>query len=161
METEADMSNYEVVLKKVDSQLVASVRSIIPNYQAVGALYEEVFGHLAQHGVRGGLCGAVWHDPGYKERDVDAEAIVFLQQRVPEGGRVQVHELPAARVASVVHRGGYQGLTQAYEAVMGWLETNGYRVVGPNRELYLETPEPMKPENEANVTEIQFPVEKR
>jgi effector-binding domain-containing protein len=67
--------------------------------------------------------------------------------------------VPAARVAVTVHKGPYHGLIAAYGALMRWIEDNGYKIAGPERELYYEgyfsTDDPEK-----FVTEIQIPVEK-
>lgn len=160
IEMEGEMSNYEVIIKKVEPQLVASVRGIAPNYQGVGPLFGELYGYLARVGAAEGLGGSIWHDESYKEKDVDTEAVAYLKSRLPESGRVKVYELPAATMACVVHNGAYNRINQAYEAVGQWIEANGYKIAGPNRELYLHATQPVRQDDESYVTEIQFPVEK-
>jgi effector-binding domain-containing protein len=61
-------------------------------------------------------------------------------------------------MASVVHRGSFSGLHQAYEAIFKWMEANGYKLNGPNRELNLEYER--GGDQSKFVTELQFPVEK-
>lgn len=161
IEQEGIMSPYEVVLKQTEPQLVAAIRQVVPSYQSVGALYGELMGYLAGHGVHGGVAAAIWHDEGYRERDVDAEAVIYLDRPVPGSDRVRVYELPARAMASVVHHGSYRTLHEGYQAVMSWIEANGYRVVASNREIYLRGPDDgMAQDDEGCVTEIQFPVEK-
>ena len=58
------------------------------------------------------------------------------------------------------HKGPYNRLSQAYEALGRWIETNGYKITGPNRELYLYCTQPIRQDDDSYVTEIQFPVEK-
>lgn len=159
IEQEGEMSKHEVVIKQVEPQLAAGVRDVVPAYSDIRQLYDEVFAHLGRHGADG-LVAAIWHDEEHKERDVDAEAVVFLKDRVPESGRVKVRELPAATMASAVHHGAYETLDRAYAAVVQWIEANGYRIVGSPRELYLHCPPPIRQDDESYVTEIQFPVEK-
>jgi effector-binding domain-containing protein len=158
-ERENTMSNYEVVVKKVEPQWVASVRDVIPNYKEIGPLYGELYTHLGPLGL-GGPGIAIWHDEGYKERAVDAEAGILLNEPAAEGGRVKVHQLPEATVASVVHHGSYATINQAYDAISKWLETSGYKIVAPSREVYLHVGQPVRQDDESYVTEIQFPVEK-
>jgi len=102
-----------------------------------------VYGYLARHSVKGpDLVGAaIWHDDEYKTSDIDGEAVVFLKQAIPEGA--------------------YNTFNQAYEAVLRWVEANGYKIVGPNREVYLYCTQPVRQDDESYVTEIQFPVAKR
>ncbi len=55
--------------------------------------------------------------------------------------------------------GRYDDFWPAYEAMMAWVQSNGYRIIGPNREIYLTGPgEDVPPEQYA--TEIQFPISK-
>ena len=162
MTMEGTMSDYEVVIKQVEPQLVAGVRDTLPAYPAVGRLFDEVYGYLARCGVNGlaEVGVAIWHDDEYKTSDIDGEAAVYLKRPIPEGERVKVYELPAATMASVVHKGAFNRLSQAYEALGRWIEANGYKIVGPNREVYLYCAQPVRQDDESYVTEIQFPVEK-
>jgi effector-binding domain-containing protein len=158
MELEGVMAS-DVVIKNLAPQWIASVRRVIPNYQSVGMLYGELFGSLGPAAFSG-LAVALWHDHEYKEKDVDAEAGVYLKQSVAANGRVKVYELPEASVASIIHNGAYSRLSEAYDAVLRWIEANGYRIAGPIRELYLKSSQPVRQDDESYVTEIQVPVQK-
>ncbi|HEV2579935.1 MAG TPA: MerR family transcriptional regulator [Ktedonobacteraceae bacterium] len=160
--TDNQVANYDVVIKQVEPQLVASVRDTLPAYTAVGRLFDEVYGYLSRSGVAGlaAIGVAIWHDNEYKTSDIDGEAAVLLKQPVAEGERIKVYELPGATMASVIHKGAFNALSQAYEAAWRWIEANGYKVIGPNREVYLYCTQPVRQDDESYVTEIQFPVEK-
>jgi effector-binding domain-containing protein len=161
IEQEGAMPSYEVVIKQVEPQLVASVRDTVPTYPDTGRLFEELYGYLGRIGERGGVCASIYHDGEYRERDVDAEGVVFLERRVPATERVKVYELPAATVASTVHHGGFSGLSGAYRALMEWISASGYRISAPEREIYHRGPSTPGDQNDAGcVTEIQFPVER-
>src|SRR5258706_1582832 len=157
------MSNYDVILKQVDAQLVAGVRDTLASYPEVGRLFDEVYGHLARCGVNGlSLTGAaIWHDNEHKTSDIDGEAVVYLKQPIPANERVRVYELPAATMANVIHKVAVNQFMQAYEALGRWIEANGYTVVGPNREICLEISQPVRQDDDSYVTEIQFPVAKK
>src|SRR5215211_1602284 len=49
IEREEQLSAYDVMLKRVEPLLVASVRSILPNHSAVGALFGEVYAAIGSH----------------------------------------------------------------------------------------------------------------
>jgi DNA-binding transcriptional MerR regulator len=101
IEREEQLSTYDVILKQVQSLLVASVRAILPNHAAVGALFGEVYealspyvsDALAPHPEEGGQTLVLCYDTEFKERDVDGAAAFMLRCRVPEHGRMRVHEL--------------------------------------------------------------------
>src|SRR5262249_4858975 len=116
---------------------------------------------------------ALYHDSEYREREVDVEVAVPLD-RCPPGiagdGRISVRELPGAdAMASVVHAGSYTTIDQASNALFAWIATQGYRVAGPYREVYLRfgadglklaLPGAYLTEEADNyLTELQVPVE--
>jgi effector-binding domain-containing protein len=161
IEEESVMSQIEVVIKKVEALTVASVRDIIPTYSQQGGLWGELEGYLAMHRVRpAGPCFAVYHDEEYKEHDVDAEVCEPIDATLPESRRIKVRTLPAAEMASVVHRGPYTTLGKSIQDIVQWLEANGYRITGPERELYLQPGRNGSQTDPETVTEIQFPVQK-
>ena len=152
------MPSQEVVLKKVPALPVASLRDIAPAYSAVGQFLGEVFAHLSQHRLSpAGPPMSIYHDHEYREKDVDVEAVVPVVGTIPDGERVKARELPAAEMACIIHQGTYDDLGGTYGQLMGWVETNGYRIAGPIREVYMHWQED---DPSGNVTEIQFPVEK-
>src|SRR5689334_16051822 len=61
IEMEANLPNYEVVIKTVRPQLVASIRRVMPAYNKILPLYEELLGYVAQHGVTQALPITRWH----------------------------------------------------------------------------------------------------
>jgi effector-binding domain-containing protein len=161
IEQEGKMPTHEVVIKKVEPQLVATIRRVIPNYGEIGQLYNETFAYLGQHGARpAGPPLAIYHDPEFRERDADVETAVPLASPLPSSERVAIRELPGAeRMACVVHQGSYESVSEAYNTLMAWIGSNGYRIAGPCREVYLRGPE-SGPDASSYVTEVQVPVEK-
>lgn len=162
IEMEADVSKYDVVVKKLELVKVASLRRIIPNPQAIGPMFEELFTYIGKKGVRPMSAPyGIWHDHEYKEENLDAEVAVPVAQSFSGGEGVQSAELPAVPLAAcVIHQGPYENFTQAYTAIGEWISANGYRMIGPYREIYLRGPGPKPMDPASYVTEIQIPVEK-
>jgi effector-binding domain-containing protein len=161
MEKEGTMPAYEVVVKKTDAQIVASVRDVIPVYGEIGRLYGEIFAYLGSNGVAPvGPPMAIFYDEEYKEQNVDVEAAVPIDKKLPDTDRVKIQELPAIeQMACVVHQGDYSNISQAYNALMTWIDRNRYRVAGNDREIYLRGPGDSN-DPTSYVTEVQFPIEK-
>ena len=173
IEQEETMPKDDVVIKKVEPQLVASIRGIVPNYGAQWQLWNELDAYLAKRRANPiGPFLTIYHDTEFKERDVDLEVCEPLSGALPGEGRAQTYELPGIEtVACLLHHGTFDNIGDTYNALMKWIETNGYRVAGPNREVYLravaspktdvEYPKDYLTDDEANrLTEVQFPVEK-
>jgi effector-binding domain-containing protein len=159
---EGRMPQHEVVIKKAEPTQVAAVRGIVKNYQSVGTLIEELFAEMGKNQIApAGPVITVYYDHEYKEKDVDVEAAVPITSNDAElSGRVTVRELEGyEELASLTRVGPYDDFTPAYQELMDWVQSNGYQIIGPNREIYLRGPEAnIAPEE--YVTEIQFPVTK-
>ena len=154
------MTGYDIIVKDIPGMTIASIRDTIPQYSEVGSLYKELFPTLGRRFVRfAGPPLAIYHDPSFKEKDVDVEVAVPVKGRPKETGRIKVRDLEAARVACIVHIGPYENFGQVYSALMKWVEENGYKIAGPPREVHLKGPGfGTKPKD--YVTEIQIPIVK-
>ncbi len=155
------MSISEVTLKKVDLMTIASIREVLPTYADMGAHYGEIFAHMSKNNVApAGPPFSMYYDEGYKEKDVDVESAVPIAGSAPSGDRVKARELPGVeQMACLTLEGSYEGLSDAYSRLIQWIETNGYQIIAPNREIYLKGPGPNY-EPAEYVTELQFPVRK-
>jgi effector-binding domain-containing protein len=162
IEMEASVAKYDVLIKKLDPQKVASIRKTLATPREIGAMFGTIFGYLGKQGVRPlGPPYGIWHDMEYKEKDLDTEVAVPVAQSFPSGDGVQPAELPLVLTAAcTIHQGPYEDFSNAYTAVMGWINSNGYRIAGPSREIYLRGPDPQDMDPSTYVTEIQVPVEK-
>ena len=155
------MNTIDIVVKKVKPIKIASIRDVIPTYREQGSLWRELEIYLGSQRVRRAGPGfTMYHDEGYKESDVDAEVAEPIAGDLPESRRVRIRTLPAVEVVSAIHRGPYTTLGESIDAVMQWSEANGYRIIGPEREIYLQPGRNGSQADPETVTEIQFPVEK-
>ena len=164
IEQEGAMPAYEVLLKQVASMRVAGVRAVIPGFQRLPELFAELESYLQARRVPlepGSVPLAVYYDPEYREECIDVEAAAPLAQALPGTQRVQVHLLPAAEtMACAIHIGQPERLPQAYNALLTWVETNGYQACGPNREVYLQRSQASAGAAQP-VIEVQLPVQKK
>lgn len=162
IEQENIMSKYDVVIKKVEPILIAGVRGVIPSPPEQNSLWDELVCPVENKGVFTGPCFTVYHS---EEPQLDVEVCWALKNSIQPNGRIKVYELPEVEtMASVVHKGPFVTIGEAYKAIIQWIETNDYHIVGPCREIYLQSPKRtatgVSQTDPNTVTEIQFPVEK-
>ena len=161
IEQENKMSNYDVVIKKVEPQRIASVRDVIPSYPEQGHLWQELETLMGQSKIKStGPCLTLYHSD---EPKIDAEVCEPIAEGIslPNNTQVKTRELPGAEVATVIHHGTFDTLNKAYEAVIKWIEANGYQINGSCREIYLQPPTETGSQTDPDtVTEVQFPVMK-
>jgi effector-binding domain-containing protein len=156
------MPDYHVEIKPAPAMRVAGLRATVADYGSQGPLWEELMAYVAQHNLKmTGPCLTVYYDEEYKERDVDLEVVQPVDGPLSVDGRVHVYELAGAEsMASTLHHGSYDNFDKAYGALMQWIAANGYRIVGPNREIYLRNEADDGAGPDDLLTEVQFPVVK-
>ena len=98
----------------------------------------------------------IWHETEYHDREVDAEAAVVTGDPVPEAGPVVARVLPAVEsMACVIHQGPPETIGDGCQALLRWIEANGYQLDGPERVVMLQR-------GGANATdsvvEMQYPI---
>jgi DNA-binding transcriptional MerR regulator len=170
IEQEDSVSKYDVVIKRIEALQVASLRDIVPTPPEQGALWEELGQYLeAQHARFSGPCVTLYHDEGYKERDWDVEVCQPIESAVQETPRVKMQTLPLVQtMACTLHHGPFATVHEAYDAIVKWIDANGYRIVGPAREVNLQVSAASpgsgavkaNQTDPATIVEVQFPVEK-
>jgi DNA-binding transcriptional MerR regulator len=164
MDEERTMPNYDIVLKKLDPQLIAGVRGTIPAYPEQRPLWEELGKYLSAQRISvSGPCLTLYYSD---EPEIDAEVCEPLARPASGSGRVKVHELPAVdQAACAVHHGPFTAIGDAYGAIQKWMEANGYECIGAVREVYLREARRegngVSQSDPETVTEIQFPVRKK
>jgi DNA-binding transcriptional MerR regulator len=147
---------YAVVLKRVEPARVASVRAVLPNYVDASALWSQMTPFLSGYGLSAGAGHVyVYHDPEYRETEIDTELAVPVPKNLSSAGRVTVTELPGLEcAAAAVHRGAIAEVYGAYAALGNWVSANGYRICGSNRLVALHRAGPPQ----EHVTEVLWPV---
>lgn len=106
-------------------------------------------------------CFTMYCDEGYKENDIQVEICQAVVEEKPSHGNLKFKQLPPVEMAAcVLHKGPYETLPQSYEAIVRYIEENGYEIIGYQRESYIDGIW-NKDDPSLWLTEIQFPIRKR
>lgn len=149
------MPDLNVIIKTVPAMLVAARRVNIPAADRfpkdLEPAFTEAYDFVRKHGAQdNGPRFSLWHSSSYGNED--AEAVVPIDRRLVGTNRIKIYELSGTQVASLIHFGDFEQFTKDHAALLAWINANGYKVVGPYREIYMKL--------DRTITEIQFPVEK-
>lgn len=129
---------YEVEQETVEPQRILSVRGPVP-IESISSGIAQRTRTVLQHLLRAGAEPAGppftrYHEVG--EEWVDLEVGFPVDEPLEGADEVDAGRLPGGEVISTVHRGPYEGLTGAGEALDRWLEENGREARGPSWEIY-------------------------
>jgi DNA-binding transcriptional MerR regulator len=157
----------DVVVKSIPAQLFLSIRAILPSPEEMLQLVQHIQRILpskVDQRVLGPLVGVVYTD-GFTLRNNDVEFGYLLKKPVEapialsEEYVLRQHELPAVQtMATAVQTGGPDLVFVALGRIAQWIEANGYRIVGPYREIGVELP--VSGIFDEMVVEVHMPIEK-
>ena len=155
--------NYEVTLKTLPQRYVASVRQVIPAYDAEGMLWQMLNEETASQNLKQAVpCYglAIFHDEGYKDGDVDVEIQACVEGSYNDTEHVRFKTVAPVQMASATYSGSYDQITKVNESVARWIQENGYEFDGPSFCIYHVSPYEAKSPDDL-VTEVCYPVKKK
>ena len=91
-----------------------------------------------------------------EQATADVEVVIPIGKVVKGEGDITCYELPGGQMARIVHKGPYEKSAAAYKQLFEWIAENHKKVVGPTREIYLNDPREVPPEE--ILTEIYAPI---
>ncbi len=147
IEREGKPPQYEVVIKSVEAQTIASCRRVVPDLSAMQDLrcemYRALYRWLADtHSAARDPELVIYYNTEYVEHDIDMEVSTPIDRRPlnadASAESITVRELPAVEtMASVIFKGDIWEIGQAMVALYSWIGSHGYASNGPYRELHL------------------------
>ena len=132
-------------------KLAAVRREVAPG--GVGAAWGPALGHVwpfirSQAGLwSGGHNIFLYHHPAEPGAPLLCEFGVEVTRSFEPAGEVYATETPAGEAAIAVHRGPYDRLSKAHDAIRQWMTANGRESAGRSWEIYGDpTPDPANTE---------------
>lgn len=159
-----DNMDYTASVKELPACTVYTKRMTVPNYDAyfdlipaigqqMGKQYPDLKCTVPEY------CFIMYLDGEYRETNINIEFCESVTEMRPDFDDITFRKMPAATAVSVLHKGAYAGLRNAYAFVFKWIEENGYTVAGNPRESYIDGV--WNKDDEADwLTELQVPVAK-
>jgi effector-binding domain-containing protein len=126
---------YDVRLEQLGSRPLAVVRRRA-SLQELAKVVPDACG-LVWNVVRAQkLTGAGRHVALFWDDKINLEVGVELETPFAGHGEVIGSATPAGAIATLTHLGPYERLHEAHQAVRQWCANHGYKLAGPNWEIY-------------------------
>jgi DNA-binding transcriptional MerR regulator len=166
---EVGMPAYEVTLKPVEELTVAAIREVVPTIeqmpQRCSVMFDTIEGWLRTNNLPIGAAMTIYYNEGFVRENIDTECAFIIPDASPlkfakPTGLISIRQMEAvSQVASTIVTDDFYkkagALLPAYNSLAQWIENNGYRIVGPPRELFYGSVQ-----NGDLTAEVQFPLEK-
>ena len=157
-----EKQQYSACIKKVDPRLVFCCRGYIASVEHIHNFIKECFSELVKTNPEvkfpsPDYCCIIYPDDGYHESNIFVEYAQSVDRKGEDTDILKFKEIEPATVVSVVHRGSYDTLRDAYLFATKWAKDNGYVLQGEPRERYISGSWNKGSVSEW-VTELQLPI---
>ena len=152
-----------VLVKTIPETTVAAMKIRLASYDSLFEVMPEMGSLMEKAGCECAIpeyCFTNYLEPGYKDTDILVEICEAVTEEKKETGGLYFRTLPEIQAACIFHRGSYGTLPESYEAVLRFIEENGYEIAGQIRESYLDGVW-NQDDDSGWLTEIQIPVRKK
>ncbi|MEM7344780.1 MAG: MerR family transcriptional regulator [Chloroflexota bacterium] len=171
IEQEAEPSPYEIVVKSLPAQAVASIRQLVPTVGEMDyychKLFETLYAGLHHREItQVGPEIMLFHTEEYTEVNLDVEAALCIEQKHLQDQFVDepylFRELPASELtAALIYEGPFDGVAPAVLALFQWIGLHNHVVAGPVREVHLSGPaHGWNASQQTPILELQVPIQK-
>jgi DNA-binding transcriptional MerR regulator len=161
IEREGAMPADDVQIKRIPGVRVAELAATAASFEpeSISPVIQPLYDELRDRLDRAGLAPTS-PDIAYYEDSPDGDG-VLVHATIPvdadpgEDHDFAIVDLPEiAQAATILHRGSMDNVMPTIQTLALWIDANGYRSVGYNRELYIECNE----NRDTWVTELQEPI---
>ena len=152
-----------VLIKTIPETTVAFMRIRLESYDCLFDRMPEMGALMEKAGCECALpeyCFTNYLEPGYKDGDILVEICESVVEAKKETGELHFKALPEIQAACIFHKGSYRTFPESYEAVLRYIEENGYEIAGEIRESYIDGVWNQDDESEW-LSEIQVPVRRK
>jgi DNA-binding transcriptional MerR regulator len=161
IEREGAMPADEIQVKRIPGVRVAELTGTAASFEpesitpVIGPLYEELGARLWRAGLAPSGPAIAWYEDAPDGEGIVVHATLPVDADPGGGHDLAIVDLPEIeQAATIVHRGSMDSVMPTIQTLAGWIEANGYRSLGYNRELYIEIGE----DRDTWVTELQEPI---
>jgi effector-binding domain-containing protein len=152
----------EVSIKFFMPMKVAFLETKAPRAEMAKAV-EKLSQALKEKKVKSaGAAMAIFHDDPKTTDSQKAhlEVCIPISGKVKGEGGIKGKEMEKGAFACITHSGPIEKLPEAYNAILKWIEENGYRIAGPGREVHHKGMGESGGIPQEPLIEVQFPIRK-
>jgi DNA-binding transcriptional MerR regulator len=162
IEQEGAMPTDDIQIKRIPAVRVAELTAVAASFEpesispVIQPLYDELCGRLDRAGLTAVGPAVAWYEDAPDGDGIVVHAAMPVNAEPHQEYDFAVVDLPGIeQAATVVHRGSMDLVMPTVQTLARWIDVNGYRSAGYNRELYLDCGD----DPDTWVTELQEPIE--
>jgi DNA-binding transcriptional MerR regulator len=161
IEREGAMPADDVQIKRIPAVRVAELTDIATSFEphsispVIQPLYDQLCARLDRAGLTPTGPGVAYYEDAPDGAGVLVHAALPVDAKPGADHDFAIVDLPEIeQAATILHRGSMDNVMSTLQTLARWIDANGYRSVGYNRELYID----VGPDRNSWTTELQEPI---
>lgn len=153
----------EITIVDLNPQLVIGIRKK-GHYKEIAELLPRLYKYASENGAEfSGMPTFICHESAEetieadKTGNADIEVVAPIKERIKGNDEMDCYTIPGGKMAKIVHKGPYEECETTYNELFSWIKENNKKITGPIREVYLNDPGEVGPDE--TLTEIYIPIE--
>lgn len=161
---EKNMKN-EIFIKEIPEFIIYYSDGVISNFSKVSEFALQVGTECSKANpnlkcITPDYCYISYLDGEYKEKDIKIRYAQAVEKEGIETDNVKFMKTNPVTAICIYHKGSYDNLRDSYNAILKYIEGNGYEIIDNPRECYIDGCWNKEDEKDY-LTEIEFPVKKK
>lgn len=157
------LDEHTVTIKQFPSKKILTLREKILDYSYQEEQWSKLYRHIQENNLESNMSGeiyCVYHNLGYADKNPDLEVGVIVNELGKDINNFKYRQTEEIQIAaSAIFEGHYSNMAEWEGILAGWIEKNGYEVIG--YEHIIGYKHPFNESNPNNyVTEMFFPIKK-
>lgn len=153
----------EIKIVNLKPQLVIGIRKR-GHYREIAEMLPRLYKYASEKSAEfSGMPTFICHESpeeaaeADKTGNADIEIAAPIKERIEGNNEMSCYTIPGGKMAKIVHKGPYEECEPTYNELFTWIKENNKKIIGPIREIYLNDPREVGPEE--TLTEIYIPIE--
>lgn len=160
---EESLMVYNAVIKEIPEQIVYSKKMKVKDYNSYFSVIPEIGKEVSELNpnlqmANPEYCFIVYLDGEYKEKDFNIEFCEAVKEFGNGNKNISFKKMDKITVVSIMHKGSYDSIREAYAYGYNWIKENGYKIIDNPRESYIDGVWNKEDEKDW-LTELQIPID--
>lgn len=155
----------EIFIKEIPEYIIYYSDGVISDFSKVSEFALQVGAECSKANpnlkcISPDYCYISYLDGEYKEKNIKIRYAQAVEKKGIETDNVKFMKTNPVTAICIYHKGSYDNLRDSYNAILKYIEGNGYEIIDNPRECYIDGCWNKEDEKDY-LTEIEFPVKKK
>ena len=143
MNKSLNMIKYKAIESIIPERNIISLRKTVESYYDEEVLWNEIYEFIKENNIvpiYDGYTMALYHDDEYKEKNVDIEIQITVEEMGEDIGDFKFFRTKEENIVSITFSGSYEKMPKVAEVIAFYIEQNNLKITNTRANIFLVSP---------------------